>query len=260
MTTQRAGGLPRVLAIAWGLHEPPQRGPARGLDHERIVRAAIEIADRDGLAAVTMKRVAESLGFTTMSLYRYVATKDELLLLMQGSETAAAPFRPGDGDWRSGLRQWADHVRGLYRSHPWLLEVPPSELAVMMPASVALVDSGLGVMASLRLTDQERMAVILSLSTYAASFVGLERDLAAAGQLEFGEEAFRQLGSAITSERFPHLAPLLTGGGYVGAPAADDEPGVEVEFVFGLERLLDGLERLHDERAGEPDGEHDEID
>jgi AcrR family transcriptional regulator len=250
MTERGEGALPRVLEIAWGLHEPPQRGPARGLDHERIVRAAIEIADRDGLGAVTMKRVAESLGFTTMSLYRYVATKDELLLLMQGSEEAVPPLGPLDDDWRVGLRQWADHVRALYRLHPWLLEVPPSEISVLMPASVALVDAGLGVMLPLRLTDQERMAVILSLTTYASSYVALERDLAAAGQLEFGSDAMRRLGGVITPERFPHLAPLLAGGGYAGAPAEGAGGDVEVEFAFGLDRLLDGLERLHDERAG----------
>src|SRR5699024_5755075 len=60
-------GIPRAVAIAWGMVEVPERGPRRGLRHERIVRAVIEIADADGLAAVTVQRVARALEFTTMS-------------------------------------------------------------------------------------------------------------------------------------------------------------------------------------------------
>ena len=86
--------LPRGVALAWGVAAHPQRGPKRELSIERIVEAAIDIADAEGLAAVSMSRVAASLGFTTMSLYRYVTSKDDLILLMQ--EGASLPPVPDD--------------------------------------------------------------------------------------------------------------------------------------------------------------------
>ena len=72
----------RVVAMAWGVAAAPQRGPKRELSLERIVEAAMKIADAEGLAAVTMQRVARSFGFTTMALYRYVSSKDDLHQLM----------------------------------------------------------------------------------------------------------------------------------------------------------------------------------
>src|SRR5699024_2885648 len=112
MADKTEHGIPRAVAIAWGMHEVPERGPRRGLSHERIVRAAIEIADADGLAAVTMQRVARALEFTTMSLYRYVASKDELLALMQDAATRPPPVQqwPPDGPWQEAIRTWAGHL------------------------------------------------------------------------------------------------------------------------------------------------------
>ena len=72
----------RSVELLWGQPERPNRGPKPGLSVERIVRVAIEIADAEGLPAVSMQRVASEFGFTTMSLYRYVPGKNELIDLM----------------------------------------------------------------------------------------------------------------------------------------------------------------------------------
>jgi hypothetical protein len=73
--------LPASLAAVWGMYERPTKGPRPGLSIKRIVEATIKIAVTDGLAAVSMNRVAAELGAAPMSLYRYVASKDELLAL-----------------------------------------------------------------------------------------------------------------------------------------------------------------------------------
>ncbi|MGO3328299.1 TetR/AcrR family transcriptional regulator [Gordonia sp. (in: high G+C Gram-positive bacteria)] len=235
-------GLPRPVAIAWGTYVQPQNGPRRGLSHERIVEQAIAIADAEGLAAVTMARVAKELGFTTMSLYRYVTNKDELLLLMVGSESLL-PAPSGDdrhAGWRDELRAWAGLLRGMYREHPWMLDVPRGPTSVLMPASMYVADRGMRAMSELELGEREQISVVLALASYVASFAGLERDLAGQDDLEFGAEAIAELGEAITVERFPHLAPLLLSGGYVGGPA-EDESGVDDEYRLGLDLLLDGL-------------------
>src|SRR5688500_18910302 len=91
--------LPQRLANLWGLAEPGTRGPKPSLTLERIVTTAIEIADAEGLAGLSMSRVAKALGFSTMSLYRYVATKDELLLLAQDASLGAPPKSKPGGRW-----------------------------------------------------------------------------------------------------------------------------------------------------------------
>lgn len=235
-------GLPRIVAIAWGIHEAPQRGPARGLTHERIVEAAIALADEQGLAAVTMQRLAESLGFTTMSLYRYVANKDELLMLMQASASLLPDEPAWTDDWAENVRLWTRLLLGFYRAHPWLLEVERGPVAVMMPGSVRAADLGLRALADLDLEDAEKIAVILSISAFVSSFAGLERELAHQENLEFGPDALRELGEVITPERFPHLAPMMMRGGYVGGPVPEGEGfGVDFEFEFGLGLFIDGL-------------------
>src|SRR4051812_49574831 len=102
-------GLPASIAAAWGLRERPARGPRPGLSLERIVGAAVDLADAEGIGAVSMGRVAKELGSSPMSLYRYVAAKDELLALMVDAALALpnAPGDPGE-DWRAGIarRAW----------------------------------------------------------------------------------------------------------------------------------------------------------
>ena len=80
----RAGArVPRAVALAWGIAADPQRGPKRELTIERIVEVAVRLADDGGLSAVSMAAIAGELGVTSMALYRYVTSKDDLLVLMQ---------------------------------------------------------------------------------------------------------------------------------------------------------------------------------
>ena len=234
-------GLPRVIAIAWGTHAAPQRGPSRGLTHEKIVERAVQIADEDGLAAVTMQRLAESLGFTTMSLYRYVANKDELLMLMAGSEALMPPRGKPAADWRERLRAWADVLRATYQAHPWMLEIVRGPVSVLLPGSVEIVDRGLEAVDGLDLDDQERIGIILAITSYVSAFAILERDLAGQEDLEFGPEAMSELGEVITPRQFPFAAPLFLSGGYVGGPVTEETLGVEFEYEFGLDLLIQGL-------------------
>lgn len=269
-------GMPDVLAVAWGLQEVPQRGPSRGLTHERIVRSAVEIADADGLEAVTMSRVAGALGFTTMSLYRYVRTKDDLLVLMQdavstlpddaracilapspdtdGGDEAEAQGRE-DADSRDAvgrLRAFAGGLRRIYLAHPWVLQVRRSALGVLLPGAMEVVDLGMAACGRLRLDDGERIAVVLTLSSYVAAAVGVERDIAGRSRVELDDSGWAALAGAISPERFPRVAPLLLAGDYAAGEAGQPtrgEDGVDAELDFGLDRLLDGLVALHGRRG-----------
>lgn len=238
-------GLPRAVAIAWGMDEVPQRGPNRGLSHERIVAAAIEIADTQGLAAVTMQAVATSLGFTTMSLYRYVSSKDELLRLMQDA-ALTVPEKPSlPTDWREALKEWAGIVREAYRAHPWVLGIPRGPVSVLMPNTVRVADLGLGAMKELPLHEEEKIGVILVISQHVASAVELEHDLAEEGLVAVPAEGVQLLSEVVTPERFPHLAPVMESGHYIAdeVPVVDSDNGVDAEYDLGLDLIISGLEQ-----------------
>lgn len=246
--------LPRAVALSWGVAERPQRGPKRELSIERIVETAIAIADADGLPAVSMSRIAADLGFTTMSLYRYVTSKDDVLALMQDA-VCDVPIPPEDNDaphdWRQGLRGWAMATIHVIEAHPWFPDIPIGGVP-LMPNNLAVLDWGLREMRGLPLTDGEKMSVALLLSSYARATGIVERDVrrsrTAEAPPQHGEAFVAALAELVTPERFPHLAPLVAAGGYV-----DDGSDGQDDFAFGLERILDGIERYVTARAaGEP--------
>src|SRR5215472_12355452 len=116
--TTESTELPPRVALAWGLRGRGSRGPKPGLSLERIVAAGIEVADADGLAAVSMARVAKQLGAGTMSLYRYVGGKGELVALMVDGAMAGPPDLGAPGEtWSDGLRRWALSLRERYGRH-----------------------------------------------------------------------------------------------------------------------------------------------
>jgi len=243
-----APDLPRGLALAWGVAASPNRGPRRELSIERIVDAAVELADADGLEGVSMAKVAARLGYTTMSLYRYVTSKDDLLLLMQeqviGVEPPPAHEPP---DWRAELREWAQFTQALLREHSWYLDIPVQG-APLTPNNLQVVDRGLRALRSVPLDQEEKMAVILLASNYARAAAQLQRDLARAVAAAGGHDDV--LGGAyeavlrdlVDGERFPFLRPLVESGAYVGEGAIDD-------VAFGMERVLDGIAAYIDARA-----------
>jgi AcrR family transcriptional regulator len=235
--------LPRSLALAWGVAAHPQRGPKRELSIERIVDAAIAIADENGLGAVSMAAIATSLGFTPMSLYRYVSAKDDLVVLMQdqavGVPSEAIRDTLAEHGWRAGLAAWAAGNVAVYREHPWVLDVPVAGVAAT-PHSAAWLDLGLETLAELPITEPERLATVLVVMgqcrwqglverSYVEAARGTGGDIQA---VEIGMEAMMRY--FITPEAFPSIARAVAGRAFaMGAP----DP-----FAYGIERVLDGIE------------------
>ena len=169
MTSEERPVLPPGLDLLWGRRGPGRRGPRRGLSVDDIVAAAIRVADAEGLNAVSMARVAKELGFTTMSLYRYVASKDELLQLMwNGSAQGAEDLKmEGDG-WRPQLRSWAIVQREMLDRHPWITQMPMAT-PPLAPNSLAFVERGLEALDGIGLRDDDKLRVIGLLSSYTLS-------------------------------------------------------------------------------------------
>ncbi len=245
--------LPREIALAWGLGDGPRRGRRPSLDLGAITAAAVAIADRDGLAAVSMNRLASDLGVSAMSLYRYVESKDELVQLIADAALGFPdiPERLGD-DWRTELEEWTLRASERFRAHPWITEIPSLSLPVM-PCNLAWMDYALRVLEHTPLPYQERLGIVVLLSGYArtmaATSVGLARGYAASGTAaEAADDAYARTLAAVTdAERFPALRALVDDH-LLTADAGPDGPDhatAEDElFRFGLDRVLDGIGML----------------
>ncbi|HEX5270054.1 MAG TPA: TetR/AcrR family transcriptional regulator [Gemmataceae bacterium] len=172
--------LPPGLDLLWGRRERGKRGPRPGLSAEAIVDAAVRIADAEGLEAISMARVASELGFTTMSLYRYVASKDELLQLMFNASAFGAESIVLEGDdWRSRLRSWAVIQRDMLDLHPWITRMPMAAPPAA-PNSLHFVERALEALDGTGLTDTEQMRAIGLITSYTLSEARMANDAARA--------------------------------------------------------------------------------
>lgn len=237
--------LPHGVKLSWGYVKQQKRGPKGELSIKQIVEAAIDIADKHGLAALSMNRVAESLGYSAMSLYRYITSKEDLLVLMQDA-VCDIPLPPGDpGDnWRESLRHFVRLTIRVYRDHPWFGDIPISG-APITPNNLMIVDWALGAMRGLPLNDFEKMSFVLLLSSYARGAGIVQRDLDRSFQAGASEDSFSgvqytgALKLLVTSEQYPYLSPVVASGSYTGEN--DEGNTVGDDFEFGLERTLDGI-------------------
>jgi AcrR family transcriptional regulator len=212
------------------------------------VDTAVRLADAEGLEAVSMARVAEQLGFTTMSLYRYVASKEELLQLMWNAGARGADQMVLDGDdWRSRLRSWAVIQRELLDRHPWITQMPMAA-PPLAPNSLAFVERGRETLDGTGLADPDKLRVIGLLSSYTLSEARMAHDAAraaaqAAGDAEPGPAwTFEALMRELVDDRaYPRLYQIAWSAGPGEEPAGPTE---QEEFLFGIDRILDGVEAL----------------
>jgi AcrR family transcriptional regulator len=235
--------LPRGVALAWGVAANPQRGPKREMSIERIVDVAVDLADAGGLAAVSMAAVASELGFTPMSLYRYVTAKDDLVLLMQERGIGVPPESIVESDgWRAGLEAWTRATVELYLEHPWMLDIPISSTPVT-PNNLAWLESALHVLEPVPVSLNDKASIVLALIAQ-ARWEGLVSrgyaDAAAAAgatpdDLEIAATGI--LEQLVTADEFPFVHAAVRAGVF----SPDVDPG-DNPFEFGRERVLDGVE------------------
>ncbi|MFB4283080.1 TetR/AcrR family transcriptional regulator [Nonomuraea sp. MTCD27] len=225
----------------WERLAKPAPEPKTGLSLGRIARAAVELADAGGLDAVSMARVAERLGFTTMSLYRHVKNKNELLLLMLDSVAAvpAALDEPCAG-WRPGLRRWCGAQWEMLRAHSWIVQLPITGPPVT-PNQLAWTDRALAALAGTGLDERAKAGVVLLIATYMHATARLSADLgsAASGAAIAGHSAL--LGSLVDARRLPALRAAVEAGAF-DYPQDMPEEERRLDYEFGLDRILDGVE------------------
>ncbi|GAA1546462.1 TetR/AcrR family transcriptional regulator [Kribbella lupini] len=232
--------LPADVVLMWGLRDASRRGPKPSLTTEDITRAAIELADAEGLAAVSMARVAERLGNSTMALYRHVKSKDELLTLMSDAALEEPSPLPDGVDWRTGLTFWADNVLTTLRQHRWYAEIPISGPPAG-PGNLAWFDAALGALADTGLSEEGKVGVVMGLMTYVHGQIRLSVDLAAG--FTDNPAAFNQYGAVLKQvvdrRRLPAVARVLDAG--VFDPVVTFDESDDQDFDFGLQLYLDGV-------------------
>jgi AcrR family transcriptional regulator len=240
-----SGDVDRSLALLWALDGPPSRGPKPKLTLDRIVTTAIDIADSEGLDAVSMRRLAAALQVGTMSLYRYIPGKAELLDLMLDRVLDIDPEVPISAqsrtdDWRSFLTVMGRHMWAMYTEHPWLPQVDQTR-PVLGPRALAGLELALQELTGLALTDAQKIQAINAIEMLAAAAARMHNNAVAAEQRsgktteEFWRAQEPVLVKALDSGRFPTIAALSDDAFAAG--------GAE-QFEFALQRLLDGLEVL----------------
>ncbi|WP_141584496.1 TetR/AcrR family transcriptional regulator [Actinomadura sp. WMMA1423] len=239
-----AGDPKRTLELLWGVRERPRRGPKPRLTAEEIVQAAIRLADAEGLDGPSIRRIAEELGVSPMSIYTYVPGKAELIDVMV--DRAFGELTPPDhGSWRDRLEHIARDNWALFHRHPWLLEITKAR-PPLGPNTCAKYEYELRAVDGLGLGDLEMDSVVALVTGFAESAARVSVDAA---------EAERR--SGITDEQWWEAsAPLLEAlvneddyplGTRVGAATGREynaavAPGRA--FEFGLARVLDGIEVL----------------
>ncbi|MFB6581055.1 TetR/AcrR family transcriptional regulator [Streptomyces sp. NPDC056402] len=246
-------GLPASLEMAWGLRDRPGKGPRPTLTLPKIVEAAVTLAAGEGMDAVSMGRVAKELGVSTMSLYRYVAAKEELYVLMSDAGVGTPPPLPPEAErwgWRELLTNWAYAQRAVLMANSWILRIPITA-APVSPNQLAWMDRGLASMAGTGLKESEKLSTIILIgglvrneATMAADMIDAIVKSGVAPEQALAQYV-RTLGLLTGPDSHPAVTRLLDSDAFSGSGEPD------YQFRFGLDRILDGLAPLVAERSGQ---------
>lgn len=240
-TSETSGGeLPPDAVLLWGERQRPAPGPKPGLSVQVIVETAIAIADDEGLPALSMKKLAQHLGCGTMSLYRYVPGKDQLVELM--FDTAIGPPAFPDAasaGWREVVTGWAHATRDFYLRHPWALHVATGP-RMMGPNEVAWVERVLDALHRVGVPAPRTGEIVMAVNGYVRGAVQpfvAERSASHIRLLPITSEGGL---APEVHQRFPALIAALEAGAFGGSGGEDKEDGFDV----GLGWLVDGIEEV----------------
>lgn len=215
---------------------PPVRGAPRRepLSRDRVLRAAMRLADEGGLAAISMRRLGRVLGVEAMSLYKHVADKDDILDGIVDLVTSDFE-RPTPGDrWKPAIRRSAISARAALLAHPWASSLIESRSSAG-PARMRYIDAVVGTLAGAGFPMPIVAQAVMALDSHTYGFV--LQELAWPFEPEGAADAARSFAEGLPPDAYPNLAAMTEL--VMASPA-----GAVADFTFGLDLILDGLERL----------------
>jgi AcrR family transcriptional regulator len=205
------------------------------LSRARVLQAGVALADQVGLEAFSMRALAQELGVVPMALYKHVANKDELLDGMVDIVFGEIELPPAELDWRSAMRSRALSTREALRRHSWAIGMMESRRPG--PANLRNHNAVMGCLREAGFSFEQAIHAYSLQDAYIYGFALQERDTGFETPDSAGEAAQRRTASVGALEEYPHLVEIVTKlpeSGYDNA----------VEFAWGLDLILDGLERL----------------
>lgn len=230
-----------MIELLWTRGSESTKGPKQRLSVDQIVNAAVELADRDGIDAISMRKVAAALSVGTMSLYTYVPGRDELFELMIDEAFGERELPDGQLDWRKQLEFHAEQAWQMYQRHPWLIwsnlwRMPLGPHVLDVEEDLYRIVRQLDFSAA----DATRIANLIESHVFAAARGSIveTRQSANTGVSsdDYWESRAGFWGTFFTEERFPNMTALWTEGGFDGDDSANGA------YTFGLSVLLDGIE------------------
>ncbi|MBE1876044.1 TetR/AcrR family transcriptional regulator [Myceligenerans pegani] len=243
-----------VLRLLWrhGLDEPPapRRGRKQSLTVDDVVDAAIKIADRDGLDALTMRLLATELGIGAMSLYTYVPGRKELLALMADQVFRRRTLPPMPADLRERLALIARTHYEICREHPWMPDVMALQNGIG-PGVSDLYEWQLSGIEDIGLDDLEMDQTVAVLIGFAGNIARSQERMRQAeresgmSEAEWWEANAAELGTLMAGREYPIAARVGAAAGTAYQASAD--PSAELEF--GLARIIDGVVAYVDRRS-----------
>jgi DNA-binding transcriptional regulator YhcF (GntR family) len=245
-TLRRAGLVRPVPGVGTVVAEravptgtPKSRDVDAGPTRDDVVRTAIRVADAEGLAAVSMRRVAAELDVATMSLYRHVSGKDELLLLMADAVFGEEPPVEDGLDWRAAMESMGRALWTLCRRHPWIARITSFTRPMLAPNGMAHTEGAMRALDGLGLDLSTRLYLVIALTGFViGTAVNLEAEIEAQHDtgvssdewMHAQESAFNAI---VASGRFPLMTAL--------AAQPDFDVHLDPLFELGLKLMVDGL-------------------
>jgi AcrR family transcriptional regulator len=214
------------------------------LSRERVLVEAVALADESGIGTLTMRRLADRLHVEPMSLYYHVANKDEILDGMVDVVFREIELPPAHAEWKTAMRDRAASARDALRRHPWAVGLMESR-ATPGPATLRHHDAVIGCLRNADFTIELAAHAFSAIDSYLYGFAMQELNLPFTTPEETAAMAVAFL-DQFPAEEYPHLAELTTE--HVLQPGYD----YGSEFDFGLDLILDGLERARTPRKKTP--------
>lgn len=246
MSSENIGWDPSRVDLLWDLKERPKRGPKPALTVRQIATQAMEVADGEGLGAVSMQRVADELGVGTMTLYTYVPDKASLLEVMLDLAFEDALVE-GQESWRLHLEAGARAILDSYQRHPWAIQIlvggPP-----LGPSQMRFLERALQSLSGTGLDDEEKLNLVLAVTSYVRGAAHLNIGLSQGPGTDTSDEALwaeysDAYARALDPVEFPVTSQIFS------QPAAETSDPSDLGFDFGLQLLIDGIDAFISSRA-----------
>ena len=248
MTTRDSKGpdLRRSITLLWSGRPQGQRGPRPQLSVERIAQAAVTVADADGLEALSMQRIAAELGYSTMSLYNHIPSKDLLLEVAADIGAGAPPDLDDTTDFRQTVRLWVAALWAGFQRRPWILRVRLDH-APVGPNQLAWLDCLLRPLLAAGLVGSEARAAALHLTAVVRGTAQISMDMNSAHKTTDGiprtdADLTKIVAELIDPETYPALSAVHEAELSANPPERTDGEALPPELSFGVDRFLDGIE------------------